>query len=170
VIAFVPFLGYRQGSIAELLVESYAELLRELSPTRAEGLRSEWEQYDAGVYRLPDSVGACGFFTRLEDEVIGFGSWDPRGWPEVGEIGHNCVLPSHRGRGYGQRQIEEILRRFRSGRFRRARVRTDGHPFFGPARRIYEKCEFKEIGREPGTLVEGYETIVYEWQVTNSVA
>lgn len=166
-IAFVPFARYGQGLIAELLWESYGALLKELPPEKVEELRRDWEEYDAAVYREPDTVGACGFFTLLEGEVVGFGSWDPRDWPEVGEVGHNCILPRYQGRGYGRRQIEEILRRFRNRGFRRARVRTDEHPFFVPARRIYEGCGFREISRQPGTLVEGYDTVVYERQLTS---
>jgi len=167
VIAFVPFARYGQGLIADLLRESYGALLRELPPERVEELRWDWEEYDAEVYREPGTVGACGFFTVLKGQVIGFGSWDPRDWPEVGEVGHNCILPGYQGRGYGRRQIEEILRQFRNRGFQRARVRTDEHPFFGPARRIYGACGFREIGRQPGTLVEGCDSVVYERQLTS---
>lgn len=110
--SFAPLCEYPGGLIAGMLVESYAALLRELGERKAGELRSNWLEFDTAVQQDRDSVGACGFVTRAEGNVVGFGSWDPRGWPEVGRVGHNCIRPAYQGNGYGWRQIEEILRRF----------------------------------------------------------
>ncbi len=161
-VSLTPLRECPGGLIAGMLVESYAALLRELEEPEAVKLRSSWLEYDAAIRRDRDTVGACGFVTRVEGDVVGFGSWDPRGWPEVGRVGHNCVRPAYRGRGYGSRQIEEILRHFRAKGFVRAQARTGEHPFFEPARRMYLKCGFHEVGRRGEVLLSGYGTLMYE--------
>ena len=157
-----PLSACEPGLIVRMLVEAYAALLAELPTKKHEELLADWRLYDAAVHDEPDSVGSAGFITCLAGENIGFGSWDPRGWPDIGQIGHNCIRPSHRRQGHGKQQVEEILRFFRENGFLRARVRTDEHAFFAPARRMYTACGFSEVGREPGTLVGGFGTIVYE--------
>ncbi len=161
-IVFDPFSEFRKGLVFDMLVECYDALLEELPAEKVEELHADWLSYDAAVFDEPDTVGECGFATRLNDEVIGFGSWNPTGWPEVGVIGHNCILPKFQGHGYGRRQIEEILRRFTVWEFQKARVTTDELPFFAPARRIYERCGFSEVGRRRGVLVDGFDIIDYE--------
>lgn len=161
-VSFTPLYECPGGLIAGMLAESYAALLRELEERKAAELRSNWLEFDTAVQQERDSVGACGFVTRVEGNVVGFGSWDPRGWPEVGRVGHNCVRPSYQGHGYGSRQIEEILRRFRAGGFARARARTGEHPFFAPARRMYLSCGFRAVGRQRDDLVCRYGTVMYE--------
>ena len=145
-----------------MLAEAYAALLVDLPAELSEELLADWGSYDAAVHDEPDTVGSAGFLTRLDGAIIGFGSWDPRGWPDVGHIGHNCILPSHQRRGFGRQQVEEILSFFRNKGFHLACVRTDEHPFFIPARQMYVVCGFREVGREPGSLLEDCDTVVYE--------
>jgi GNAT superfamily N-acetyltransferase len=161
-IDFAPFAKYEPGLISGLLFESYAPLLEELPEAKVSELLEDWRGYDAAVFDEPNTVGACGFVTRLGDEVVGFASWNPTRWPSVGIIGHNCILATYRCRGYGRRQIEEILRRFTEAGFHKASVQTDEHPFFAPARRIYLHCGFEEVARHPGELVDEYAMIEYE--------
>lgn len=70
------------------------------------------------------------------------GSYDPREEPERGIVGWNCILPGHRGKGYGRAQIEEILRIFRSRGIRKAFVITLDADLYVPAQRMYEACGF----------------------------
>jgi GNAT superfamily N-acetyltransferase len=151
-----------------MLAQVYAELLAELPAGKAEELLADWRRYDAAVHDEVDTVGAAGFLTSVAGEIIGFASWDPRGWPDVGQIGHHCILPGHRRRGYGRRQIEEVMRFFGGNGFRLARVRTDEHHFFIPARRLYEACGFRIVRREPGTLLDECMTVVYELELDPS--
>lgn len=164
-LAFVPFARRSPGLIAQLLQSSYAHLIEELPNQKAEELVRAWHEYDADVYAEPDTVGACGFFSLLNGEVVGLGSWNPIDWPRVAVIGHNCVLPQHQGRGYGRRQIEELLRRFHDAGFQKAVVCTDEHPFFEPAQRMYLSCDFKESRRHAGELLPQYAMIEYERRV-----
>jgi GNAT superfamily N-acetyltransferase len=145
-----------------LLVRCYAPLLTQLPVAKVSELRCDWDDYDDAVHSEPDTVGASGLLTCRSGQVIGFAPWDPRGWPEVGRVGHNCIIPEFQGRGYGRRQVEEVLNLFREKNFRGAQVRTDEHPFFEPARRMYGRCGFRLIGREPGVLLDGFELLVYE--------
>ena len=128
------------------------------------------QQVAAGLWRLPlleaDTVGEAGFFTALGGQVIGFAPWNPRGWPSLGIIGHNCIVPLYQGRGYGRRQIEEVMSLFSQKGFRRVQMRTDEHPFFEPARRMYQRCGFALVAREPGVLLAGLEMLVYEASLT----
>jgi len=145
-----------------MLRESYAPLLATLPAGVGENLCCEWDEYDESAFREPDTVGASGFLTLLRGEPIGFGSWDPRDWPDVGRVGHNCIVPAHQRRGYGQLQLREILRRLWARGFRRIEVRTDEHPFFEPARPMYVACGFRLLGYEPGTLSVNHRMLVYE--------
>jgi len=162
VLKFRPFQDFKRGLVAEILQESYAALLSQLPAEKADELRRDWNAYDEGVHDEPNTVGASGFITQLRDATIGFGSWDPRGWPSIGRVGHNCILPAFRDCGYGRRQIEHVLDLFRGRNFERAQVRTDEHPFFEPARRMYERCGFRLARREPGTLSPNLQILVYE--------
>lgn len=135
------------GTIAALLRASYAELLK-LDP-RWDAEPANWDEYDRQVFAYPTTVGACLFLTRLGTRIVGFGSWDPRQRPEYGIVGHNCILPEFRGKGLGQQQILEILRRFRALGIKTAKVSTCAHPFFLPAQRMYVACGFREVRRTP---------------------
>jgi GNAT superfamily N-acetyltransferase len=136
-------------------------LLRQIGEPEASALRKNWADFDAEVHQSPETVGACGFVTYLDADVVGFASWDPRGWP-VARVGHNCVRPAHQGRGYGSQQIEEVVRRLRERGFARVWARTSEHPFFAPARHMYARCGFCLAEQERGAPTLGYETVVYE--------
>jgi GNAT superfamily N-acetyltransferase len=150
------------GGLADMLAESYAPLLREVPKVEALRLRRNWSRFDTEVHEAPATVGKCGFVTLIEDQPVGFGSWDPRDGPRLGRVGHNCVRPQHQKKGHGRRQILEILERLREQGFAKVEARTDEHPFFEAARRTYESCGFRAVGRTAGHLTERYETIIYE--------
>jgi GNAT superfamily N-acetyltransferase len=167
-IDFAPFAGCRPGLIFDLLSESYAPLLEQLPDAKVSELLQDWREYDAAVFGEPDTVGASGFVTCLGQEIIGFASWNPTSWPAVGIIGHNCITPSHASMGYGRRQVMEILNRFTEAGFEMASVRTDEHPFFSPARKMYLSCGFEEVARYPGVLLDQYAMIEYERRLARS--
>jgi len=153
------------GTIAGLLRESYALLIRiEPDPWQAE--IPAWDQFDADVVAMPASIGACTALSWVGEELVGLLSYDPRQAPDLGIIGHNCVLPKHRGQGHGRAQIEEVLRRLEERRIRTARVTTCQHPFFEPARRMYESVGFTEIGREEHASDPRKRVIHYEFGLT----
>ncbi len=147
-IEFTSPLDEKRGAIASLLKRSYAALVKS-APSLWKPEEINWEQYDDDVFRQPQTIGACIFLTLAEGQTAGFASWDPRQRPQVGIIGHNCILPECRGRGLGRRQIQEILRRFCEMEIEKAKVSTNDHPFFVPAQHMYEACGFREVGRIP---------------------
>lgn len=145
---FTPFAAHEPGTVLSLLSGSYAAYLA-LDPPAAQTWPPHWATYDREVYLCPTTVGACGFVTCIDGEAIGFASWDPRRRPS-GVIGHNCVLPDFRGRGYGRAQIRRVLELLQTRGFQRAHVTTGDHPFFRPAQRMYEACGFSEVARGRG--------------------
>jgi GNAT superfamily N-acetyltransferase len=161
-LAFMPATECQPGMVASLLLRSYADLLAE---QYWEGEKEKWFRFDREVYENPQTVGDCVFFTRLGDETVGFASFDPRGAPECAAIGHNCILPEFRRRGYGKRQILEVLSRLRTMGIRTAVVSTSEHPFFFPARRMYLSCGFQETRRYTGGPDPRYGLVVYETEL-----
>ncbi len=136
------------GVIARLLSQSYAALV-DLEPEIWAPESLNWEETDRNVFENPRTIGACTFLSWADTELVGFFCYDPRPKPAYGVIGHNCILPQFRGRGFGKQQIREIIRRLREIGIRQARVSTNDHPFFVPAQRMYAACGFREVARAP---------------------
>jgi GNAT superfamily N-acetyltransferase len=148
-LTFEPVSVFSPGELALIIGRSYAALVEE-RPDVWGREREKWADFDRRAFADPDTVGRCVFVSCLERQPVGLGSYDPRPGPAHGEIGQNCVLPGFRGRGFGRRQILEILRRFEAAGILAARVTTSGHPFFDPARTMYRGLGFREIRRFPG--------------------
>jgi GNAT superfamily N-acetyltransferase len=157
-LTFRPAIQYERGTVCAILTTCYAEILDAL-------LREKLEQFDRDVSAYPDTVGVCTLISSVDDETAGLVSYDPRQGPEVGILGHNGVLPPYRQQGYGTQQIQEILRRFASRRFARAHVSTSEHPFFAPARRMYERCGFRECDRTPNHDRGPYRIVHYQMRL-----
>jgi GNAT superfamily N-acetyltransferase len=141
-LAFEPIRMLAPGGLAGIVLRSYAALVAG-APDLWAGERAKWEDFDRQAF-------ANVFVTRLGREAVGLASFDPRLAPASGEIGQNCVLPEYRGRGFGRRQIAEVLRRFKAVGIRNAYVTTSAHPFFVPARKMYEGLGFRETRRFAG--------------------
>lgn len=160
-LTFDTIVDHKPGIIASLLTQSYAELLS--SGQEFWQLEKEkWIEFDGEVFANPDTIGRCVFLTHLDVEIIGFSSFDPRGGPAVGLIGHNCILPRFRWRGYGKVQIEETLRRMKARSITKAVATTSEHPFFIPAQRMYRACGFRQTGKYPGNSQLGFRIIEYQ--------
>jgi GNAT superfamily N-acetyltransferase len=163
-LQFISPRDQKPGTIASLLRQAYADLLIS-DPLTFRPEHVNWAQYDCDVFEQPTTVGVCIFVTQLDGRIIGFGSWDPRQGPQVGIIGHNCILPEFRGRGFGKQQIREILRRFGVMSIEKAIVSTNDHPFFIPAQRMYLAFGFREVRRIPWDRDPRYWTIEYEMEI-----
>jgi GNAT superfamily N-acetyltransferase len=160
-LTFRPVTQYKAGIIASLLHQCYAKIVS-AEPLYWQTEEANWSQFDREVFENPDTVGRCVFITCLAEEVIGFGSFDPRQRPELGIIGHNCILPQFQGHGYGKRQIQEILERFNQMGIKRVQVITGEHPFFLPAQKMYLDCGFHEKSRLAGGPDPRHKVIEYE--------
>ena len=137
IITFTPITEHEPGIIFSLLSQSYA-------PIWNDKLEETMRKFDREVFENPDTVGACTFITYLDGRAIGMASYDPRGGPESAIIGHNCILPDYQGRGFGCRQIAEIIRCLKARHFVKVTVTTSDHPFFIPAQKMYQACGFQQ--------------------------
>ena len=80
---------------------------------------------------------------------------------EVGAIGHNCVVPLHRRKRYGKKQI--LMAEKQSPRHvHLIKVTTANYSFILPARRTYLSCGFTEVERSQTDAYGGLELIHYE--------
>ncbi|MBN1274191.1 MAG: GNAT family N-acetyltransferase [Candidatus Aminicenantes bacterium] len=147
-LEFTPLHDQKPGLIASMIKRSYADLI-ESDPEQWGHEISKWEQFDREIFEHPNTVGSCVFLSWYDGRLVGFGSYDPRGKPEFGIVGHNCILPEFRGRGFGKYQIHEILRRFEAVGIRKAKTSTLDEVSFVPAQRMYVVCGFYETGRHP---------------------
>jgi RimJ/RimL family protein N-acetyltransferase len=154
-LTFRSAVEYEPGTVYAILAECYAGILDA-------ALQDSLKRLDRAILAAPDTVGACALVSSVNDDIIGFLSYDPRQGPEVGIIGHNGVLPPFQRRGYGTQQIMEILRLFTLRRFVLTRVSTSEHPFFAPARRMYEKHGFRQCGTTPDDRWGPYAIVHYE--------
>ena len=152
------------GVVASLLKQSYVELVKS-EPKNWQPEIEKWEQADRSVFGSPKTVGACTFLSWAEAELAGFFCFDPRPRPAYGVIGHNCILPEFRRRGFGKQQINEILRRFKDRAIKMAKVSTNDHPFFVPAQRMYTACGFREVKRVPWERDPKQSMIHYEMEI-----
>jgi GNAT superfamily N-acetyltransferase len=144
---FDPVRAHRPGTLLDLLLRSYQELL-DADPEHWGPESERWKDFDAEAFTDP-KIGACVFVTTVSGRPVGFGSYEPQG-AGAGWIGHNCIVPEHRGIGYGSRQLTEMVRRMRAQGIREIRSTTGEHPFFQPARAMYEAGGFVETGRRAG--------------------
>jgi GNAT superfamily N-acetyltransferase len=160
-LTFEPIALFSPGELADIIGRSYAGLLKKW-PDPWDGEREKWEDFDRQAFAHPDTVGRCVFVSCLERTPVGLASYDPRPGPSYAIVGQNCVLPEYRGRGFGKRQIREILRRFSAEKIRLARVTTSEHPFFIPALTMYRDLGFQETRRLGGGPDPRYRLIELE--------
>ena len=139
-LTFEPVDDYRPGDVERLLSQSYEALTTELGDL--DPSHFDRGKFDREVFENPGTVGACTFITCLDGDPIGLGSFDPRQRPELGVVGHNCILPPYRGRGYGRLQMLEIVGRLAALGVHTATATTGDHPFFIAAQKMYLACGF----------------------------
>ena len=161
-IEFHPPKDYKPGIISRLLRESY-EGLKENKDLNWDQFSQTFDEFDMEVFSDED-VANCTFITTEDGIPIGLGSFDPRQRPAYGDIGHNCVIPSAKGKGYGRMQIQEILRRLRGRGIKKARVSTGTGSFAAPARKMYESCGFIKTRTFAGDWSE--DMVEYELQLS----
>jgi len=157
-LTFNESVKYEPGIIFKLLSICYADILDQ-------ELIEQFQKFDEAVFKNPDTVGACTFITTLRLDIVGMASFDPRQTPKLGIIGHNCILPECRRKGYGSQQILELVSRLKSLSVMRAVVSTSEHPFFEPARRMYLSCGFSETERKKKHPHDLYKMVYYEMKI-----
>lgn len=158
---FSPLQAHPPGILYSLLSRSYQELI-DTFPDGWTGEVERMRSFDEEAFGCPDTVGRCVFVTCLCGEPVGLGSYEPCKDGTAGRIGHNCILPEFRRNGFGKRQLEEIVRRLREQGVERVTATTSEHPFFLPAREMYQEFGFRETGRRTGGPDPGYRLVDYE--------
>lgn len=159
-LTFKPIPDHEPGIVFSLLQHAYAGMSQH-DPEFIKYWEPFWKVYDEYIFKYPDTVGACGFISYADEQVVGFASWDPRKYPTC-LIGHNVILPAFRRNGYGTQQMNEALRRIRIRGFSKVIVTTNEHPFFAPAQRMYQACRFVETRRFIGEDALQSRMIEYE--------
>jgi GNAT superfamily N-acetyltransferase len=149
-IEFKNINDFKPGIIQRLIKESYAQLINYFPGEKAKFYK-QWEQEDKDAFDNLQTIGKSLFISCLHNIPIGYCSWDLRQNP-VEIIGQNCILPGFQSKGYGTIQIEKIIKIFADNNYKEITVITGDHDFFIPARKIYEKCGFKEQKRTQGEL------------------
>ncbi|GAA3803976.1 GNAT family N-acetyltransferase [Cellulomonas soli] len=134
-ITFRALTDHEPGIIVRLLSDAYA-----FDPRYQELHGASWQDSDDFFFAHPQIADACCFVTADGDEPIGVVMWDPRQLPESVEIGHNGIVATRKGSGYGRLQLLEALARIRSLGARRIVVTTDDG--LVPAQRMYESAGF----------------------------
>jgi GNAT superfamily N-acetyltransferase len=165
-LEFKPFPGHARGTILRMLKKSYVSLPgigRDLLKKR----ESSWVSYDNEVFDNPETVGKSGFITYDKKTIVGFASWDPRLRPRA-IIGHNCILPAFRGKGFGKQQIVETLWRLQNLGFTSAAVSTGDSQAFIPTRKMYLSCGFHECGRSVNREFPDLGMIEYQLSFTDT--
>lgn len=147
-IAFQKISSFHRGMLNELLTDAYA-----FDGRFQEACAANWREFDDFFFDNARIADSCGFITTLNDEAIGFVSWDPRNMPMYAEVGHNCIASRQKAHGYGKMQLQEALKRISSGDVRKIIVSTK--EILIPAQRMYESVGFTLTRRtKPTKLTE----------------
>ena len=144
-LAFKNITDFPRGTLAALLKDGYA-----FEPKFAQYWKTQWQTFDDFFYDNPRIAEKYGFVTVLDDEPIGLVSWDPKNLPELAEVGHNCIATSHKGNGYGTRQMREAVNRIIAQGASRIVVWTNER--LTAARRMYERVGFTSIATSAETI------------------
>jgi len=134
-IKFKKVSDFNRGILFELLTDAYSFDCR-----YEQSCNPDWQAFDNFFFDNLQIADKYGFITTLNDEAIGFVSWNPRNMPEYAEIGHNCIASKHKSNGYGKRQLQEAVNRIIQNDVRKIIVTTNDDLI--PAQRMYESVGF----------------------------
>lgn len=104
--------------------------------------RKRWQEFDNFVFNHLDIMDHCGFISMDKDIPIGFVTWDSKSSPHSVAIGHNCIISTYKGQGYGKMQMTMALEQIKRLHPETIIVSTGMTPIFLPARRMYESAGF----------------------------
>jgi ribosomal protein S18 acetylase RimI-like enzyme len=135
-IEFKKVSDFNRGILFELLKDGYS-----FDQRYEQNCSSDWQTFDNFFFDNLQIADKYGFITTLNDEAIGFISWDPRNMPEYAEIGFNCIASKHKGNGYGKMQLQEAVNRITQHDVIKIIVTTNDDLI--PAQRMYESVGFK---------------------------
>lgn len=105
----------------------------------------QWQEFDDFFYDNPHIAEVSGFMTVLNNNPIGFVSWNPTNLPISVEIGHNCISDKYKRNGYGLRQMQEAVKRIIAQGAEKIIVTTN--EILVPAQHTYESAGFKFVNK-----------------------
>ncbi|MCL2593646.1 MAG: GNAT family N-acetyltransferase [Defluviitaleaceae bacterium] len=135
-LKFNKISNYKQGILSDLLTDAYS-----FDSKWINAYGDKWCEEDRFFFDNLNIADSCGFITTLNDEVIGFIVWDPRNIPEYAIIGHNCITPKYKGKGYGKLQLQEAVNRIAQKGTKKIFVSTNDDLI--PAQKMYESVGFE---------------------------
>lgn len=165
-LEFKSLLNYPQGTIESILIEAYSFFHKCYPEFSEENLKS-FKECDSFFYENPKIGENCSFVSEYEGVIAGMCCWDPRENP-IAIIGHNCILPIFRGKGFGSYQMRMAINHLKDKGFSKAKVSTGILDFFYPAQKMYESVGFKELSRDnPNTSKKLmlYNSVYYEMEL-----
>lgn len=153
-----------RGDLYKLLKESYRNLYEKYDKENKHNYLTSWSKNDSIMFDNPKTRGKCIFVSFLNEDLVGFISFDPRSFPEFAIIGQNCIHPKYKGMGYGKQQLSYLLDYFKTQGVKKAKVSTGENKFFIPAQKMYLGAGFKQTKKESNQQY-GYNEIYYEKQL-----
>ena len=134
-IAFKKASDFNRGILFELLSDAYS-----FDRNYENTCKEKWQENENFFFDNLQIADKFCFITTLNDEAIGYVSWDPRNMPAYAEIGDNCIITKHKGNGYGKLQLQEAINRIKQYKVEKIIVTTDDGLI--PAQRMYESVGF----------------------------
>jgi ribosomal protein S18 acetylase RimI-like enzyme len=118
--------------------------------------------WDTDLDRIEDEYLRCGDFVvaEVEGELVAMGGLRAVG-PGTGELKRLRVAPRHQRRGLGEAITRALIARAQQLRFERLVLDTTTRQ--APARALYRKLGFREMGRRE--MASGLELVFYELQL-----
>ena len=148
-IVFRKFSEFSRGTIYDILQDAYA-----FDSRNKRIWDDNWHESDNFFYDNPEIADKYGLVTCINNEPIGFVTWDPRHRPEYVEIGHNGIRALYKGNGYGHAQLKEALRRIKEyDNLKRIIVCTNSNLV---APKNYESVGFKLYDRKKNNTESAY--------------
>lgn len=144
-IEFKKISEFPKGTLYNQLVDAYS-----FNVNCQKAWDQMWKEYDNFFYSNLESIAdKFGFITVVDGIAVGHISWDPRNKHNEVTIGHNCILSSFKGRGYGKLQLEEAINRIKEYDIKKIVVTTN--EILLPAQKNYESVGFIKVAERKNT-------------------
>ncbi|MBD3181798.1 GNAT family N-acetyltransferase [Candidatus Poribacteria bacterium] len=125
----------------ESIYDSFRKLMGDefFNATRSDWKTEKARQVENHFREYPEYV----FVTEHKGQVIGFLTYHLVKHKKLGVIGNNAIKPEFQGMGFGTKQHQTALDRFRQAGMKYAEVYTGCDESHAPARAAYEKVGFE---------------------------